>query len=45
MLSSLYPVATAILAAIVLRERLRPVQYAGVSIAMLGIVLLTAGGA
>jgi drug/metabolite transporter (DMT)-like permease len=44
-LSSLYPVATAILAAIVLRERLRPVQYAGVSIAMLGIVLLTAGGA
>jgi len=44
-LSSLYPVATAVLAAIVLRERLRPIQYAGVTIAMVGVVLLTAGGA
>jgi len=43
-LSSLYPVATAILAAIVLRERLRPIQYAGVTVAMVGVVLLTAGG-
>lgn len=44
-LSSLYPVATAVLAAIVLRERLRPIQYAGVSIAMVGVVLITAAGA
>lgn len=43
-LSSLYPVVTAVLAAIVLRERLRPIQYAGVTIAMVGVVLLSAGG-
>lgn len=44
-ISSLYPVMTAVLAAVVLRERLRPVQYAGVVVAMLGVVLLSAGGA
>lgn len=44
-ISSLYPVATAVLAAIFLRERLRPIQYAGVTIAMVGVVLLSAGGA
>ncbi|MGI9136057.1 MAG: EamA family transporter [Candidatus Nanopelagicales bacterium] len=43
-LSSLYPVVTAVLAAIVLRERLRPIQYAGVTVAMVGVVLLSAGG-
>lgn len=43
-LGSLYPVVTAILAAIVLHERLRPVQYAGVTVAMLGVVLISAGG-
>lgn len=43
-LSSLYPVVTAVLAAIVFRERLRPIQYAGVTIAMVGVVLLSAGG-
>ena len=43
-LSSLYPVATAVLAAIVLRERLRPIQYIGVTVAMIGVVLLSAGG-
>lgn len=43
-LSSLYPVVTAVLAAIVLRERLRPIQYAGVTVAMAGVVLLSAGG-
>ncbi len=43
-LSSLYPVATAVLAAIVLRERLRPIQYVGVTVAMIGVVLLSAGG-
>jgi drug/metabolite transporter (DMT)-like permease len=44
-LSSLYPVVTAVLAAVFLRERLRPIQYLGVSVAMVGVVLLTAGGA
>lgn len=43
-LSSLYPVVTAILAAVVLRERLRRIQYAGVVVAMLGVMLLSAGG-
>jgi drug/metabolite transporter (DMT)-like permease len=43
-LSSLYPVATAILAAVVLRERLRPIQYAGVTVAMIGVILLSVGG-
>ena len=43
-LSSLYPIATAVLAAVVLRERLRPVQYAGVTVAMIGVILLSAGG-
>lgn len=40
-LSSLYPVVTVVLAAVVLRERLRPVQYAGVACAMVGVVLIT----
>ncbi len=44
-ISSLYPVATAILAAVVLRERLRPIQYVGVTVAMVGVVLLSAAGA
>lgn len=43
-LASLYPVITALLAAIVLHERLRPVQYAGVVAAFVGIGLITAGG-
>lgn len=43
-LGSLYPVVTAILAAIVLHERLRAVQYAGVGVAMLGVVLISASG-
>lgn len=42
-LGSLYPVVTAILAAVVLRERLRAVQYAGVTVAILGVVLISAG--
>jgi drug/metabolite transporter (DMT)-like permease len=44
-LSSLYPVVTAVLAAVFLRERLRPIQYAGVTVAMIGVVLISAGGA
>lgn len=42
MLGSLYPVVTAVLAAIVLGERLRMVQYAGVACAMAGVVLISA---
>ena len=40
-LGSLYPVVTAILAAVILRERLRSVQYGGVSAAILGIILIS----
>jgi drug/metabolite transporter (DMT)-like permease len=43
-LGSLYPVVTAILAAVFLRERLRAVQYVGVAVAMTGVVLISAGG-
>lgn len=42
-LGSLYPVATAILAAIFLRERLKPIQYIGVVAAMAGVVLIASG--
>ena len=40
-LGSLYPVATAVLAAIFLHERLRPVQYVGVVAAVLGLSMVT----
>lgn len=40
-LTSLYPGATVVLAAIVLRERLRPVQLAGLACAAVAIVLMT----
>ena len=39
-LSSLYPVVTALLAALVLRERLRPLQVFGVALATLSVPLL-----
>jgi drug/metabolite transporter (DMT)-like permease len=42
-LGSLYPVVTAVLAAIVLHERLRAVQYAGVCAAMAGVLLISTG--
>lgn len=42
-LASLYPVVTAVLAAVVLRERLRPIQYVGVALALTGIALVTVG--
>jgi drug/metabolite transporter (DMT)-like permease len=42
-LGSLYPVVTAVLAAVVLRERLRAVQYVGVVIALSGVVMISAG--
>jgi drug/metabolite transporter (DMT)-like permease len=43
-LGDLYPVVTALLAAIVLHERLRAVQYAGVAAALAGVMLISAGG-
>lgn len=43
-LGSIYPVVTAVLAALVLRERLRAVQYAGVATAVAGVMLIGAGG-
>ena len=43
-LGDLYPVVTVILAAIFLRERLRPIQYAGVSAAFGGVLLIAGGG-
>ena len=43
-LGDLYPVVTAVLAAIFLRERLRAVQYAGVATALTGVLLIAGGG-
>jgi len=43
-LGDLYPVVTAVLAAILLHERLRAVQYAGVAVALAGVMLISAGG-
>ncbi len=42
-LSSMYPVVTALLAAVFLHERLRGVQYAGVALVMAGIVAVSVG--
>ena len=40
-LGSLYPVVTAILAAVFLHERLKAVQYAGVAAALAGVVMIS----
>jgi drug/metabolite transporter (DMT)-like permease len=42
-LSALYPVATVVLAALVLHERVSPIQRSGVAVALLGAALITAG--
>jgi drug/metabolite transporter (DMT)-like permease len=42
-LSSLFPVVTVLLAWMVLRERLRRIQIAGVAVTMLGVALISAG--
>lgn len=42
-LGSLYPVVTALLAAVFLHERLRAVQYVGVAVAITGVVLISSG--
>lgn len=41
-LGNLYPVVTAVLAALVLRERLRAIQYVGVVVAITGVLTLSA---
>ena len=43
-LGDLYPVVTAVLAAIFLRERLQAVQYAGVTVAIAGVIMISVGG-
>jgi drug/metabolite transporter (DMT)-like permease len=43
-LGSLYPVATALLARVILNERLLPIQLKGVAVALTGIILIGAGG-
>lgn len=42
-LASLYPVLTAMLAAVFLHERLKPMQYAGVAAAIVGIAFIAGG--
>jgi len=39
-LTSLYPAATVFLALFILRERLGPVQWAGVACAIVGVTLI-----
>jgi drug/metabolite transporter (DMT)-like permease len=42
-LGSLYPIGTVVLARLVLRERVSPMQAAGAGLAMLGVALVSAG--
>jgi drug/metabolite transporter (DMT)-like permease len=43
-LTALYPAGTVLLAAIVLRERIAPVQYVGIALGIAASVLLVVGG-
>jgi drug/metabolite transporter (DMT)-like permease len=43
-LGDLYPVVTAVLAAVFLHERLKAVQYAGVAAAIVGVMMISVGG-
>lgn len=43
-LGSFYPIVTALLAWAFLDERMRKIQYVGVSVAMVGVVILSASG-
>ncbi|HET6764212.1 MAG TPA: DMT family transporter, partial [Longimicrobiaceae bacterium] len=42
-LASLYPAFTVLLAAVVLREKVRPAQFAGLALAGVAVALITAG--
>jgi drug/metabolite transporter (DMT)-like permease len=42
-LSSLYPAVTALLATVILKERLKPVQALGATLTLTGVVLIAAG--
>jgi drug/metabolite transporter (DMT)-like permease len=42
-ISALYPAVSVILAAFILKERLRGLQFLGVALAIMGVTLISAG--